>query len=431
MLDKSKGLVLGPELVTNGTFDTDTSGWSPVSGPASVTVSSGQVTITNAAGDGLSGISQSLTVVVGKTYIVSSELVSATELAQIRVGIAAAGLEYYAGTSNQIIFTATNTSMAVGVYCRTAGGSATWDNISVKELPGFHATQATTAARPILARVPARGRANLLERTEEFDNAVWTKGEVTITADATLSPNGATTADAMDEAAVGASHYVSQNVTLSSGMVTISAFAKQKAGSRYLQLRPFGIGTGKAFANFDLTAGEVVTGGTGGTEFVSASMVDVGDGWYQCILVGNYAVAPTGSFVGLSNGAGELPSYLGDGTSGIFIWGAQVEEGSTASAYQKVTSTYDVTEAGQADNWYLFDDLVDDAINWTAPADDYSIAFIDTGGDVTILDAEALSGATNVLQSARTGSYIAADRAWTADEKAKITTYLEGKGAGL
>jgi hypothetical protein len=38
----------------------------------------------------------------------------------------------------------------------------------------------------------------------------------------------------------------------------------------------------------------------------------------------------------------------------------QLELGSTATEYQKVTSTYDVTEAGQADNYYLSFDGVDD-----------------------------------------------------------------------
>ena len=37
MLDRSRGLVLGSELVTNGTFDTDTTGWSNTPTFAAVT----------------------------------------------------------------------------------------------------------------------------------------------------------------------------------------------------------------------------------------------------------------------------------------------------------------------------------------------------------------------------------------------------------
>ena len=52
--------------------------------------------------------------------------------------------------------------------------------------------------------------------------------------------------------------------------------------------------------------------------------------------------------------------YTGDGTSGIFVWGAQLETDSTATAYQKVVSSFDVTEAGKADCWYLGFDGSDD-----------------------------------------------------------------------
>jgi hypothetical protein len=46
----------------------------------------------------------------------------------------------------------------------------------------------------------------------------------------------------------------------------------------------------------------------------------------------------------------------------VHIWGAQLETGSTATEYQKATSTYDVTEAGQADNYHLVFDGVDDSM---------------------------------------------------------------------
>jgi hypothetical protein len=52
-------------------------------------------------------------------------------------------------------------------------------------------------------------------------------------------------------------------------------------------------------------------------------------------------------------------------------------------------------------------------------------------GVVTILEGQALSGATDMLKSARQGPYIAANRAWTVAEKDNITAYLVSKGAGL
>jgi len=52
-------------------------------------------------------------------------------------------------------------------------------------------------------------------------------------------------------------------------------------------------------------------------------------------------------------------TYTVDTGSNV-IWGAQLEEGSTATAYQKVVSEYDVTEAGVDSLWYLDFDGVDD-----------------------------------------------------------------------
>jgi hypothetical protein len=48
--------------------------------------------------------------------------------------------------------------------------------------------------------------------------------------------------------------------------------------------------------------------------------------------------------------------------NGVYVWGAQVELGSTATDYQKTTTIYDTTEAGVADLHYLQFDGVDDSL---------------------------------------------------------------------
>jgi hypothetical protein len=163
---------------------------------------------------------------------------------------------------------------------------------------------------------------NLLLRSEEFDNAAWVKTNATVTANAAVSPDGTTTADSLNESGT-TQHYIHQEASLLSGFITFSVFVKQRAGSRYLQLRPLGLGGDVAFANFNPVTGEVVSGGTGGAAFVSASVVDAGNGWYRCTLVGNYPTAPSGMLIALSNGVGELPNYIGDG-SGFYIYGAHL-----------------------------------------------------------------------------------------------------------
>lgn len=76
--------------------------------------------------------------------------------------------------------------------------------------------------------------------------------------------------------------------------------------------------------------------------------------------------------------------------------------------------------------YYLEDDEVDDALNWTAPTDtDYTVARVNSSGTVTILTGQSLSGATDILLDPALVAYIAVDRALTAEETTGLTSYLE------
>lgn len=76
---------------------------------------------------------------------------------------------------------------------------------------------------------------------------------------------------------------------------------------------------------------------------------------------------------------------------------------------------------------HLEDDLVDDSINWTAPADtDYTVARVNSSGTVTIQTTQSLSGATDVMLEETIAGYVAVDRALTSEETTGLTAYLEG-----
>ena len=186
-------------------------------------------------------------------------------------------------------------------------------------------------------------RRNLLTRTQEFDNAAWTKYQSTITANATTAPDGTTTADLLAEDLNTDNHNVNgTNISVTAGAgYRASIYAKQAPSStRHIQLRVAGQGTGIAWATFNLVTGAV--GASGGSKLSSASIQDVGNGWFRCLLIGDlYATSNSTSGISavLTQNATdtEIPSYTGDGTSGVYIWGAQLEEGSTATAYQPIT----------------------------------------------------------------------------------------------
>jgi len=218
---------------------------------------------------------------------------------------------------------------------------------------GFHATQSTTTARPILARIPEGGRRNLLTRTEEFNDAAWTKQGASVSQDVTVAPDGTTSAEKIIENTATSNHSVIQNFTIAATGQHVFSFYAKAAERTWCVIR--GVIQQTYFDLHNGVVGSVQSGTT-------ASIQDVGNGWYRCIATRLISAGAINFQVGTAQSNG-VDSYTGDGTSGIFIWGAQLELGSTATDYQKVVSTYDVTEAGKADLYHLVFDGIDDSMS--------------------------------------------------------------------
>lgn len=171
-------------------------------------------------------------------------------------------------------------------------------------------------------------RTNLLLRSEEFDNATWTKTNSTITANATTSPTGTITADKLVENNTNSSHYVLQ----STGSLVIGntyfVSVYLKAGERNRgRLRVSGA-----------SAIEIAFNLQDGTVSVANGIIqNMGNGWYKVgfSFVANDTTMIT--VINLSNSttgnSGFNYTYLGDNTSGLYVWGAQLEAGSNATSY--------------------------------------------------------------------------------------------------
>lgn len=204
---------------------------------------------------------------------------------------------------------------------------------------------------------------NLALRSEELDNSAWAKNAATITANAAVAPNGTTTADKLVETtAVTTGHYAGPTTT---AVTTIgqtyvwSAYAKA-AERTFFQLIATGIGPG----NGNLIAGFDLTNGTAGTPTatVTSSITSVGGGWYRCSMA--FPISTT-TAMGLQvrlalNSTNSPSSYTGDGTSGAFVWGAQLEQ----VTYQTLPSAYNSTTVK---NLLGFSEAFDNAA-WTKTA---------------------------------------------------------------
>jgi hypothetical protein len=242
--------------------------------------------------------------------------------------------------------------MFIKAWTINAGGTSTIDNISVRELPGFHATQSTAAARPIYGRHPFGGRRNLLTRTEEFNDGAWVKDRASVTLNSAAAPDGSVTADKLIEDTSNNTHLARQIVTAPLGTFTFSVYVKAAERTRASVSISDNI-TGLASVDVSLTDGSFASTTSGSWTGTVGSVTALPNGWYRVsVSASRGAGSVTMPQVTISNGV--TTSYTGDGTSGILIWGAQLELGSTATPYQRVTTQFDVTEAGVPDVHYLF-----------------------------------------------------------------------------
>lgn len=156
MLDKRFGLARGPELVTNGDFSAGAAGW-VAGGGAALSIENGALRVSS-DGNGFSWAYHACSTQIGKTYEVRGVCLGGTATAgKLRVtddGSVELARHVYSGAGAvtlRAVFVATSTSSHVQLFTDPGDAYLDFDNISVRELPGNHASQPTATARPVLA----------------------------------------------------------------------------------------------------------------------------------------------------------------------------------------------------------------------------------------------------------------------------------------
>jgi hypothetical protein len=165
---------------------------------------------------------------------------------------------------------------------------------------------------------------NLFTYSEQFDNADWTKLNTTVSANSTTSPDGTQNADTVTPTTTNGVHRIEQDKATASQVFTQSIFAKAN-GYNFIALE-----NGGEVAYFNISTGVVGTVSAG-----TASIQNMGNGWYRCIFTAT--ALNTKSYFYVAN-ADNSVSFAGDSTSGIFVWGCQFEAGSYATSYISTTS---------------------------------------------------------------------------------------------
>jgi hypothetical protein len=236
-------------------------------------------------------------------------------------------------TGQQLV---TNTRASSGTFVDSAG---TLQTAATNE-PRFDHNPATGESLGLLVE---EARTNLLLRSEEFDNAAWTKVGVTISGNSIASPSGAITADTLVEDTSTGTHRCLISATIANTTIyTVSAYAKA-AGRTHVRLA---LGSG--------LAGELTANLSSGTVAASSGATNptvqsVGNGWYRI----SFTLAASSSTSGqiqlqLIQGT-STTSYTGDGASGVYLWGAQLESGATPSSYIPTTTAAATRSADVAD----------------------------------------------------------------------------------
>jgi hypothetical protein len=243
------------------------------------------------------------------------------------------------------------TRATTGTYYDSAGVLQT----AAINAPRFNFNPANLAAGPSLLVEAAA--TNVLTYSEQFDNAIWTKANVTITPNAVAAPNGAVTAGFLKESSSTSSHSVSETSTVTAGAYTYSVYAKAATRSS-IQLGAWdgAVGTDSVF---NLTTGTVTSQGAGTT----ATITSVGGGWFRCAVTRTVVAGSSTFYTYLYNGS---YTYAGDNTSGLYIWGAQLEASSAATSYiQSVASA--VTRAADVNTAMLVTNVPEaDYAAWSA-----------------------------------------------------------------
>jgi hypothetical protein len=189
----------------------------------------------------------------------------------------------------------------------------------------------------------AKAEENLLSYSQDFANASWGKESISIVGDSAVAPDGTSTADSMVESSASFWHRASKPIG-SSGSFVLSVYAKPLAGSRYLTLGAAVNGGDHASATFDLSALTSTTYNGGSTLSISAAAVTTVGSWLRCSITFSSSATIESAYIGLNNassfsvGSRGFNTYTGDGTSGLYVWGAQLEQRSSVTAYTPTTS---------------------------------------------------------------------------------------------
>jgi hypothetical protein len=185
---------------------------------------------------------------------------------------------------------------------------------------------------------------NLLVRSEEFENAIWSIKNTTVSINTINSPNGTLTADSVigdngvtyNYTSSGGVNIVSNSYPTSTNTHTISFYLKYNGLNRVRVM--YGLSTtmsGNIYVEVNLQLG-TITDFNYGSVASNGFIENVGNGWYRVGFSAIVSLSATNNRFGV--GLGDSAKTVANGVDGVYIWGAQLVLGNVRKEYQQITT---------------------------------------------------------------------------------------------
>jgi hypothetical protein len=234
------------------------------------------------------------------------------------------------GVATANLATANVTNLMQVTEVSTVMPTLNLDFAKVKQLdPRITFTRASTGTY-YDGKTRAKAEENLWVQSQNVES--WANLNINTITNAVIAPDGTLTADKIVATAVSGTHYTNRPFTKIPNIPY--AFSIYVKAAEYSYVRFVDGWWGAYAAVFDLTGSGSVTSGANCTPAIES----LPNGWFRVSVVFNNIRAEVSpSVIGVPTSSSN-ENYAGDGTSGVFIWGAQLEQRSAATAYTPTTT---------------------------------------------------------------------------------------------